>query len=999
MPQHSQNVGPKSKEEPKPQVDKPKGDAGSEQAAELSELTGELARQLTTQAVNPSNPDAPPASAQPNPLFSPHQMALLQRKVGNQAARQMLDARGGMIQLEPLSEKEKQEAQKGLEDKPGEFKEEYEGFILTPDEAVLEKILKSVIASKGFDGATQFINGYGLRTPPKPEQKEVHDKIVPMLQSKLASLVNEGKEYAEKTFRAAAEKNLLQILADSEKTVQSESEKYGRTYAEEKGGTSKGEQLTAPKGELSNEQNAAEMAAAAKDLVARQAKIDDLNKKRESYEQKTYAPKDTGKDKGYSIPEQEVVDTKITDPEAHKQTIEEIKKAQQEYDIARQAAEARHPVLASFRPPAGMDQLKTIAEGKKEDRDSIIVKDIEEKLKNIADIRGVANDGRFVFQQPSIVHATKSGLGVQPGSIQDHGIADKVKSVETNETLKNLGLALVSLIAGALLALPSGGASVAGAAAAVAGGAALGAASIYTLYEGIRQYQIEKAAGGTNFDKAKAISQTEPSLFWLAVNIVGAITDLGSAAKLFSRAAAAIRMIGKVEDARAAASAAYRSAGLEGVMSEEEFIQQFLRTMGEDAEALAAKVKARAGLMESLKDASNPTTKALMAGDHNSIIKLVQSHGKWEVLVSELEKGTPEMKQIAANIVNFRKQEVLGKLSEMLGFDIKEIGGSKHTTSDLDIPLESSGSTGAGEKVMKAETYMNTKFGPGWEEAWRVNFYTDLKSRLLITETAEFQNLLTEAEKAELKIKQHQMATKFNMARRMKAAAGNPEMIGLIEDEALEAGVDLFEIHRLAETGEDAARLERNKLLLQADAVEAQFRAATTPEAKKALGKKLQALQMEANFYTNEATISVGAGLEIVKMGTAEGIQVADSMLEWTAMLEHKVGEYSSLGEALHDYESWKYINRIAAQARKAAVDESFISRIELLQIRADYIANELSRSQIWAREVGHLTIEVAELDRKNKAIISSFLAETRQLGSDIRGSELKKLEAAADGT
>ncbi len=991
MPQHSQTVGPRSKEEAKPQVDKPKVDASSEQAAELDDLTGELARQLTTQAVNPSNPDAPPAAAQPNPLFSPRQMALLQRKVGNQAARQMLGARGSLIQLEPLSEQEKKEAQKGLGEPPGEFKEEYEGYTLTPDEGALEKILRAEIAKGGIDGAKRFINGYSVRTPPKEEQREVHDKVVPILRSKLDSLIQEGKDFAEKKFYPAAVANLEMVLADSEKTVKGEAEKYGvKTEGEGAGGGGAAEDT---------EKKTAELATAASQLIDFDTRIKALVLKRESYEKKIYGYKDTGKDKGYSLPEQVVVDTEITDPAAHKQVGEEIAALQKEYDQARITAESKFPILASCRPPEGISMLNTIAKGDKESREGVISKDIEEKLANIKEIKEIARDGKFVFKQGSIVHATKKSLAVQPGSVEDHGVDTKVGEIESSERLSKLTLSFIALVAGALLAIPTGGGSLAAGAAVAAGGAALGFASAMTIYEGIREYQIQKAATGTNFDKAKAISQEDPSLFWLAVDIVGAIADLGAATKLFKQAANAIRSLGKVGDPAEAARAVYRSAGISAVMGEEEFVQQFLRNMGITAEELAAKVKGRASLMESLKDATNPTTKALMAGNQNAIINLVQSHGKWEALVAELQKGTPEMQQIAAKIVDFRKNEVLGKLKEILGFDPENLSGSKHSTSDLDIPIESGENVGAGEKLMKAETYMNTKFGPGWETAWRVNFYTNLRARLLVTETPMYQHLLTAAEKAELKIKQHQMSTKFNMARRMKAAAGNPELVGAIEDEALEAGVDLFEIHKLAETGEDAARLERNKLLLQADAVEAQYNAAAASgneAALKTLGKKLQALQMEANFYTNEATISVGAGIEIAKMGTSSGIQVADSMLEWTAMLEHKFSEYSSLNAALHDYESWKYVKRIAEQANKAAVDPSLVSRLELLQIRADYIANELSRSDEWAKEVGHLTIEVAELDQKNQSLISSFLVETRRLGSDIRGSELKKLETAA---
>ncbi len=50
----------------------------------------------------------------------------------------------------------------------------------------------------------------------------------------------------------------------------------------------------------------------------------------------------------------------------------------------------------------------------------------------------------------------------------------------------------------------------------------------------VREYEMQKAPSGTAFDKAHALSQYDPSLFWLAVEIVGVALDVGAAYKAVS---------------------------------------------------------------------------------------------------------------------------------------------------------------------------------------------------------------------------------------------------------------------------------------------------------------------------------------------------------------------------------------------------------------------------------------------------------------------------------
>ena len=58
----------------------------------------------------------------------------------------------------------------------------------------------------------------------------------------------------------------------------------------------------------------------------------------------------------------------------------------------------------------------------------------------------------------------------------------------------------------------------------VAAAGAVGAAGIsaYHAYDSLADAALQDAAAGTDFDKARAVAESEPDYFWLALDIVGA---------------------------------------------------------------------------------------------------------------------------------------------------------------------------------------------------------------------------------------------------------------------------------------------------------------------------------------------------------------------------------------------------------------------------------------------------------------------------------------------
>lgn len=913
------------------------------------------------------------------------QVKAMQSVVGNRTVQRMLHAgkgsnSSGIVQLveggnwvrehEMASAAAARSAAEGEKKVHGDM-EEFQGYYMRPDAAQLEKVLKAVISNKGFRGAQNFVMDYKFRAGISRKQLDLREKIWPILDSKLDELGARGRDYAEKTFYPNAVAYLNKILDDSEKTIINEGVKYGFHRDES------GEYI------ISETADTAGLEAAARTILERYNKLEALNQRLQSYEEREEIF--TSEESGMRLIRRSTgkFNVKITDPAAHKQVSEEIKTAQGEMMQVRSGYEAKYPILASFRPPEGLSKLKDLAGGDKEERSKTVVNDLVEKYHNILEIRKVANDNKFIWKQPTLIGGAKNALGVQPGSVEDKGIDAKIDAVAVDERLRNLGLGLIGLLGAALAAIPTGGGSLAAYAAVGAGIGVTVASGGISIYESIQEYQVQKAATGTAFDKAQAISQEDPSLFWLAFDIVTAVADVGDAARSFIKAARAIRAIRKLEKLEDMAREAYRNAGLAWIMSEDEFVEHFMRNMKGQVESLGAASKARSALMDKLTKSEHPNMAALISGDETAMVGLLREHGRWEFLIADLKAGTDEMQKIADKLVSYRKREVIDKLDSLFGAKLSEKAGTQ-PTSDLDFSLASDSLGGAGEKLMKAETYMTNKFGQGWEELWRVNFYADMKSRLLATE--EVLPMMNESEKAALLYKQHELSTKYNLSRQLQYASSDPEAIARIEKNARDLGMNLEEIRKLANTGEDAARAQRNALLLKVDELEAAYRAASGRE-KVDLAKKIQELQMEANFYTREAVISPGAAGELLQEGSARGLQIADAMMEWKTLLQHSVAEYGSVGEAMRHYETWKYIKRQVDFALKKELEPGLKSYLELLKERGEYIYE----FRDWAAEASHLGGTKA-LEAKNIELYRDFLNDMTSIAKNIRDDSLREM-------
>lgn len=140
---------------------------------------------------------------------------------------------------------------------------------------------------------------------------------------------------------------------------------------------------------------------------------------------------------------------------------------------------------------------------------------------NIRDARDdLSHHPSDVWTLEGVIASAREQFGVAQGSIFDLALNAKEKDEKRWELIKNIFLGALAFglaITGNPLAL-----------------AAAAGISGYTAITHILEYSTKQKMVGTAFDRAQALSADDPSFFWLALDIVGAIVDASAAAKAMS---------------------------------------------------------------------------------------------------------------------------------------------------------------------------------------------------------------------------------------------------------------------------------------------------------------------------------------------------------------------------------------------------------------------------------------------------------------------------------
>lgn len=177
---------------------------------------------------------------------------------------------------------------------------------------------------------------------------------------------------------------------------------------------------------------------------------------------------------------------------------------------------------------------------------------VKRALLNVVEVQRALEEGETsCWKQDRIVELLRRYQDVPDGSMRARLYQEAVAEANDDPWWKT---ALTVVAIGLLLiaAIPTGGASLAVTATVLTAEAAAVALDLYLLHDAVAEHSLAKAAAGSDLDVADAVSASDPSALWLAVQILATGIGTAGAVRSFTRIAqarAAIRAAASSEEA------------------------------------------------------------------------------------------------------------------------------------------------------------------------------------------------------------------------------------------------------------------------------------------------------------------------------------------------------------------------------------------------------------------------------------------------------------------
>jgi hypothetical protein len=465
---------------------------------------------------------------------------------------------------------------------PGAETIEVAGHVLTDDPVYLRALLEGIYSYSDAARVEGLLTDFG-RVLLQPDPNDVddplarfRDRIMPMLREQWATLRGEIDQFVHE-FYWRARNAFHRRLGDSERVASQELERYtGISFV--------GQPMNPDPPDPAVE--APKLVQAAAELKASQEALDDIRLRYRhavrAREQADDLDGDFDRDvDGMGEPPLPDLDDDglpTISPDADLgQLIASLERmihaAELEHSQRVILATAEFPILASYKRDVGehvevdAKALGRIGAGNVE---SVVRAKSLRVWQNIIRTRAALEAGDLdVWKQPRVLDLARAEMLVTPGSVRDRAIANKVAAAQ-GSSWEQWALIALTLALSVAAAIPTGGSSIAAGVVATAEVLSV-AAGIYTALDALESYQIETAAARTDFDKARAISASEPSLLWVAVDIVMVGVDIKSMVTTFRaiRAArASAKAGGAVDEAIAVVQAEHHAGRLSAEVAE-----------------------------------------------------------------------------------------------------------------------------------------------------------------------------------------------------------------------------------------------------------------------------------------------------------------------------------------------------------------------------------------------------------------------------------------------
>jgi hypothetical protein len=391
----------------------------------------------------------------------------------------------------------------------------FEGHDLRFDRNVLYPLLKSIQLAQGLMGPSDFVNRFKNASPlqilQSGERPGLVDDIKRGLDDANLQLDHERDDFI-KDFEAKANGVAADLLDKSKKTIEAELDRLGITGDIKQG---------LPNFQLSHSDVAAAMKNAARDLIPFASAAETTGRESAAALARLSASQQTDPFNLMNRPLYEDNDDKRKKWMA----------AEEAYEQQRRTRVAAQPGLAMYTDePGRVDKLTKFAAMDDTQLATSIGVEAKTRLANIDTVKPQIGGKFTVWHQTHLQRVTLDALNATRP--QREAVDWKARAVQRQDTDDKMLFSLVAIGLGLLAAIPTGGSSLLVAVGTVAAAAGAGLA-LYQAGESASAYTLAAAANATDFDKAKAISQEDPSGMQLALDIVGAVGDVFMAAAAF----------------------------------------------------------------------------------------------------------------------------------------------------------------------------------------------------------------------------------------------------------------------------------------------------------------------------------------------------------------------------------------------------------------------------------------------------------------------------------
>jgi hypothetical protein len=240
----------------------------------------------------------------------------------------------------------------------------------------------------------------------------------------------------------------------------------------------------------------------------------------------------------------------------------------------------------------------------------------------------LSHDTSEVWRLEGVLARARVQMGIIDGSIFDLMLRAKEKREQRESIFKAILIAALSLglaIFGGPLGL-----------------AAAAAISTYTAVTHIQEYITKQIMVGTAFDRAQALSADEPSFFWLALDIVGAIVDASAAVKAMTALKPVVKEALAVKDAVEQARKLEQVESVAKSLESGQHAADASQAAAKSADTIAqdAKAATHAGAPASKPAAAletvTPATKGKATGAAKAATETVESAEKTENLAAKV---------------------------------------------------------------------------------------------------------------------------------------------------------------------------------------------------------------------------------------------------------------------------------------------------------------------------------------------------------------------------